>query len=864
MPTPFFPRISGLFAARTRQGDLTREAVGERLPISRHSLKMLLSASSRFLSHLTHTRRALREDSLFTMVFVRSQCTSMCVTVFAMIRHLQEITILDQPDLLNAFQSLRARIQLCIAPPPPSQVHDLTMPLNALDRTMSGTVGAKMAFLGEIKQKFSDCSVPEGFVITPAAYNLFLDRNDLRDEINRRLQTLEVRDTADMFRLSSELQILIINSPIPEELQEAIHSAYRGLEARVGHRGVRVAVRSGAVGDDGTATSFAGQFRTELNVSEELLLTAYKEVLASKYSLTAMNYRFFGGLKEEDLPMCVDCLVMVDTRSSGIMYTQDPLSGDSESMFVNGVHGLGKAISDGYFAPDLWILSKSPELRVRDRTISSKSHRFVSFLSEEGVTLVPTLASQRGQPSLSDEQVLELGRLGREMESYFGCALDIEWVLNKSDALFVLQVRPMRRANTPRRIPSGRPADQGEILLRGGQMASPGTATGPAYIVRDNKDLLFFPDGAVLVTSRPHSRWSTLLPKAVAIVTEQSSGIFGHLANIAREFGIPALYDLPDATSILTNGTPITVNASGLTVSRGAGKSQARAVSALRQGFSMTPVFGALQNLMNEIDRLSSMNPLTWRHQTNGSMSLRDIALFCHLSGCRHILQLARYPEFVHPLAVRHPADWGVLDLDDPELGRDQSPEHLDITAHPLLQALWKGIGLAPWPAFTNSPRRHPILRFLRRLRSRSSPLSAPRPRLFLLSAGLAHLYLSLERGFLTIQAHTGDLPEDNAIFVLWQWPSLHRPATSRKDRITEILTSRGFQVDLTDDGLLGWIVGCSGTEITARASFLGFMPALMLTDDPLPPGPPAEIDLPQTQVPPDSQPLDSGSPDLP
>jgi hypothetical protein len=102
------------------------------------------------------------------------------------------------------------------------------------------------------------CSVPEGFVITAAAYRCSSSATDLRDEINSRLQTLEVQIHADLFRLSSELQLLIIDAPLPEELQEAIHKAYRELEARVGHRGVRVAVRSSAVGDEGTAPSFHG------------------------------------------------------------------------------------------------------------------------------------------------------------------------------------------------------------------------------------------------------------------------------------------------------------------------------------------------------------------------------------------------------------------------------------------------------------------------------------------------------------------------------------------------------------------------------------------------------------------------------
>ena len=109
------------------------------------------------------------------------------------------------------------------------------------------------------------------------------------------------------------------------------------------------------------------------------------------------------------------------------------------------------------------------------------------------------------------------------------------------------------------------------MLLQGGELASSGVAAGPVHVVANNLDLLQFPAGAVLVTAFPHPGWAPLLSRAAALVTDRG-GITGHLANVAREFGIPALFNTGEATSRLTPGQMVTVDADGLAVYAGTGR----------------------------------------------------------------------------------------------------------------------------------------------------------------------------------------------------------------------------------------------------------------------------------------------------
>ena len=184
----------------------------------------------------------------------------------------------------------------------------------------------------------------------------------------------------------SEIQKLIVGADLPPELAEAISQAYTELAEAAGGA-VKVALRSSAIGEDAADTSFAGQYHSELNVGEDNLHAVYKEVLASKYALTAVSYRLHKGLRDEDVAMCVGCMVMVDSVCGGVMYSRDPTDSRSDAIFLNAVHGLAKSVVDGTVTPDLWVISRGEPLTILQREIRDKGQKVVC-LPEEGVRLL--------------------------------------------------------------------------------------------------------------------------------------------------------------------------------------------------------------------------------------------------------------------------------------------------------------------------------------------------------------------------------------------------------------------------------------------------------------------------------------------
>lgn len=86
----------------------------------------------------------------------------------------------------------------------------------------------------------------------------------------------------------------------------------------------KVSTRSSALGADSEGRSFAGQFRSRLNLSCDSLLDGYREVVVGKYSLPAITYRLNMGIPDEEVIMCVGCVAMVDAICGGVMYSSDP------------------------------------------------------------------------------------------------------------------------------------------------------------------------------------------------------------------------------------------------------------------------------------------------------------------------------------------------------------------------------------------------------------------------------------------------------------------------------------------------------------------------------------------------------------
>jgi pyruvate,water dikinase len=823
-------RLKSYFSAERPPG-LSLEELRAVFKARYHAFKLLLAANNNALELMTDMEAALRGSHSFGMTFVRSHATAVCVSVYSIIKYLNELAGNRYQALESVFAAIERNIDEVLRKRPAPAVQELVLPLNRVHKEMADGVGSKMANLGEITAGLPEIAVPDGFAVTAAAYELFLTHNRLQDEINRRLQAMEQEDIGDLYRKSSEVQMLIIGAEVPPQLAEAISQAHVNLEARSGGP-VKVALRSSAIGEDAVETSFAGQYRSELNVSRENLFTVYKEILASKYALTAVSYRLHKGLRDEDVAMCVGCMAMVDAASGGVMYSRDPTDIRSDAIFINAVHGLAKSVVDGTVTPDLFVISRGEPPAIIQKEIREKELKAVC-LPEEGVLLESD--EEGGTPALSDEQALALARIALILEEHFGSPQDVEWCIARDGRIFILQSRPLKQmagASRGAEASVSSPVENA-VLLRGGDPAGPGVAAGPVYLVKNNQDLLQFPEGAVLVTAFPHPSWATLLNRAAAVVTDRG-GITGHLANVAREFGIPALFNTGEATARLEVGQMVTVDADGCAVYQGRAEPLLQLATPKKGIMGGTPVGETLKEVMAFITPLNLTNPEAPDFTPRGCRTLHDITRFAHEVSVKEMFSFdktqtfSRY--FIKRLATDVPLQWWVLNLEDGFNEEVTGKEvQLDNIASAPMLALWQGITAVPWegPPPVDTRGFMSIV-----MGAATDPNLATaggtifgNQNYFMISRDFCNLTSRLGFHFSTVEALVGDEPFANYIRFAFKGGAADYPRRVLRARfVGDILERYHFKVDVKEDALFARLEGEAKDYMLSRLRILGYV----------------------------------------
>ncbi|MDG6936197.1 MAG: hypothetical protein JRN26_04870 [Nitrososphaerota archaeon] len=404
------------------------------------------------------------------------------------------------------------------------------------------TIGGKASPLLKLSSKFN---VPKGFAITTLAFDKFLQTSGISEMLS-----FDKTSYPDFSAVRSKCK----DSKLPESL-------LKGIEKQLDQKdmaGVPLVVRSSASIEDSSRASFAGRFKTVINVNgARNIEAAIKEVYASTFTKDVLSYCENAGKRIESVKMAIIVQELIVGDVSGVMFTRNPNTFE-EKMLIEAVVGLNEGLVSGKVTPSKFVYDNNKHVIESAEYVKQP---LAVTVKRNGVGL--TENNREIQGILDEKTVAEIGHLGEEIEKVFGLPQDIEWTISKGK-IYVLQSRPIttHRSFYVQRANVSNAAD-----VFKGYAASKGVAKGKVALVNSPDETI--PNDAVLVAEVVDTDYSIdTIKRAKAIITEDG-GILSHAAILARELKIPCVVGVQNIMKKLKNGDFVVVDGSAGVVYKG-------------------------------------------------------------------------------------------------------------------------------------------------------------------------------------------------------------------------------------------------------------------------------------------------------
>ena len=845
--------FSSLFTGSPSAAPLTPEELAREAELKKYFMercahfRLLLAANKQALEGMTRLESLLSSPAQPDPLHARELCLEITAHVEEIVQHLGALSDNAFADLPQAMRRIRhsldQRLQ-ALSPPLPGYPaksaaslpeNRQPMPLSARfgsqEALQAAWCGSKMAGLAShaLNPPLPGILVPQGFVTTVRAFELFMANEGLEQKITSLLEELHAipqlkspeksgvnQELVRLHRVAGSIRKHILQTPLPPELEQHILAELDELVRR--HPGCSLAVRSSALDEDSAENSFAGQYRSLLHVPPSGAIQAWKEVLASLYGVNVLTYRANRRLREGDAcVMCVGFLIMLEVKAGGVAYSADPIDQSNDDCVVNAVAGLPGAVVDGSATPDLFRIDPGPPPGIRLRQPGN---------------------GENAPGSVSDDEALAVAELAVALHKQYACAQDVEWAFDKEGRLHLLQSRPLSRSETHtlgaelesqlERLPR---------LLSGGAIANQGVGSGPACLVQTDRDMARFPKGGVLVVGHALPKWAPLLNKASALLSGMG-GTASHLASVAREYDLPAIFGLPGAVEYLQaqkDLRPIlTVDARKALVYLGS--PPGGIVRAQKRPQLMdSPLRHSLKATADIILPLNLLDPEARDFSPAGCHTLHDITRFCHEKSVETMFDTQRggrgrdEPPGKQLKAGVKLKYW-LVDMGG-GFSQEITTAHVelrDIRSLPML-ALWNGMTSIAW-AGPPAPDGRGFLTVL--ARSASNPELDPlvansmaEKNYFLVSRSFCNLQTRIGYHFCTVEVEAGEVDHANYASFQFKGGAASRDRRALRVRLmADILQEYGFTANAEGDALFAHAEGASRQDTLDKTRIMGYL----------------------------------------
>ncbi len=314
-----------------------------------------------------------------------------------------------------------------------------TLSLQEIGKDDVQRCGGKGANLGELTQ--IGARVPPAFCVVADAMPYLLHSNGLDDPIAGAAGRLDFEDLNALEAATAGIRAMIASARIPDDLETEILERYRAL---VNDANRYVAVRSSVAVRDSPISSFPGMMDTYHYVLGEVeLLEKIRECWASLWTARGAFARHRQGIAHDRGLIAPVIQLMVNADVAGVLFTANPITRATTEIVIESNWGLGESVVSGRSMNDFFILDKE-SLAIRERRIARKNLMVTMDLGKgSGRIEEPVPPARASEPTLSEAQLVELGRASKGIEDHFGFNVDMEWAY-QDGTLYILQARRIR------------------------------------------------------------------------------------------------------------------------------------------------------------------------------------------------------------------------------------------------------------------------------------------------------------------------------------------------------------------------------------------------------------------------------------
>jgi len=790
----------------------------------------ILSLNNRSLELIAEANDKLGGDYVFDQQYINSFSQQVRELVHQLIYNLEGLAPQKYTGLYKVFREINYDIEAELAGRLMISGADFVIPYARISREHLNVVGGKNARLAEMK-KVLGLHVPEGFAITARAFQSFMEFNGLWPKVQEITKDWRLnRLTCE--QASANIMALINEASVPDDVKKEVQSELAQLHQLTGNKNLHLAVRSSAWGED-SELSFAGQYKSMLNVAEENLFQCYKDVIASTFSATAMEYRRQNDFGDQEMAMSVACQTMIDARISGVMYTIAPTSTQQDDMMISAAWGLGEPVVSGEISADQYMVSRKRPHKISAVSLVRKKKQLI--LQPGGGTVMQAVEdSRKSKACLTNDQVSQLATTALEIEQFFRSHLDIEFAIDHQGQLVILQARPLNVASQT----SEQLCDIADIVKKypvlmkdKGVIAQKGIGAGKVFVVNNNVDLNFFPSGAILVAKYASPLYAKVMSKARGIITDVGSATC-HMATIAREFRVPTIVNTGNATEVFTTGQDVTIDAEENIIYEGT-IDELCFYGLTTERIEETYEYRLLRRILKKIEPLALVDPTETNFTPEGCRSYHDIIRFVHEKAVEELIDL-HYTQQHDPQSLSGKLRWGLpldmilIDIGGGITATDKNGNiDIDQIASIPMAAFVKGLG-SPG-AWDNEPLSVDIGSFMSSLtRTMPTELASPKyvgQNLAVISKEYANISLRLGYHFTIIDAYVSDNLNDSYIYFRFAGGVTDATRRARRARfLKRILTENDFVVEVHDDLVIARIKKLPTSDIAAKIRLLGLL----------------------------------------